>query len=90
MRTVKQMRKELGLTQDKFSELTGIPVSDIRNWEQGVHKCLPFLNRILERMLVAEGRLPAEPAKQGHGRKSSEHVLDSGCYESADGALHID
>jgi Predicted transcriptional regulator len=32
---VRALRKEFGLTQDKFAHLMGISVGTLRNWEQG-------------------------------------------------------
>lgn len=84
MRTIKQMRKELGLTQDKFAVLTGIPLANIRNWEQGIHECLPYVNQLLERMLVAEGKLSENPGKKKHTHESFSQE-SSDFYESSDG-----
>lgn len=35
---IKQMREKTGLSQQKFGDMFQIPVSNIRNWEQGVAK----------------------------------------------------
>ena len=35
---VRSLRKQFGLTQDKFAHLVGISVGTLRNWEQGRRK----------------------------------------------------
>jgi len=35
---VPQIRKHLGLSQDKFAQLLGVSVATLRNWEQGRRK----------------------------------------------------
>ena len=35
---IKEVRKNIGLSQQKFAELFGISVSTLRNWEQGRRK----------------------------------------------------
>ena len=35
---VQEIRRQYGLTQDKFAKLLGISVSTLRNWEQGRRK----------------------------------------------------
>lgn len=32
------VRAQLGMTQDQFAELLGVPVGTLRNWEQGLRK----------------------------------------------------
>ncbi|MCF7927217.1 MAG: nucleotidyltransferase domain-containing protein [Candidatus Izimaplasma sp.] len=34
--TLKTIRDNIGLTQEQVSELTGVPVKTLRNWEQGI------------------------------------------------------
>lgn len=33
---VKELRRSLGLSQSQFAKQYGIPVSTIKNWEQGI------------------------------------------------------
>ncbi len=35
---IKEVRKKIGLSQQKFAELFGISVATLRNWEQGRRK----------------------------------------------------
>ena len=35
---IQKLRKQLGLSQEKFATLLGISVSTLRNWEQGRRK----------------------------------------------------
>ena len=35
---VKEIRESTGMSQKAFAELYGIPLSTLRNWEQGIRK----------------------------------------------------
>lgn len=32
------VRTQLGMTQEQFAEMLGVPVGTLRNWEQGIRK----------------------------------------------------
>ena len=53
--TVKDLRKQTGLTQVKFAEKTGISVSNIRHWEQRYSNPPDYLISLLERVLKIDG-----------------------------------
>lgn len=41
--TVKELRKQSGMTQQKFAEYFGFPRRTLENWEAGVNKCPEYL-----------------------------------------------
>lgn len=45
---IKNIRTRTGLSQQKFSELTGIPVRTLENWESGARSCPGYTVRLLE------------------------------------------
>ena len=47
MNKIKEKRIELGLTQRQLSELTGIPLRSIENWEGGQRKCPEYVEKLL-------------------------------------------
>lgn len=52
MKTIKELRKESGLSQKKFADYVRIPFRNIQNWEQGYRKppdyVVDMVNRIIE------------------------------------------
>ena len=54
---IKELRKKTGMTQHKFAEYLGIPLHDIKNWEQGYRKPLGYVVSLVERVLRMEGML---------------------------------
>ena len=55
--TVREMRKKLGLSQQKFGDYFHIPMRTIQRWEYG--KSIPptYTVEMMERILVLEGKL---------------------------------
>lgn len=51
----KNLRRRLGMTQERFTEALGIPVATLRNWEQGRHAIDPAARSLL--ILVARDPL---------------------------------
>jgi len=50
--TIKQIRNNIGMTQDEVSKLIGIPVKSIRNWEQEIRKPSQWtIDLIVDRLL---------------------------------------
>ena len=43
MHPIKQLRLNYNLTQKKMSELTGIPMRTMQNWEGGQTKCPEYM-----------------------------------------------
>ena len=51
---IKQLRKNTGLSQSKFSAKFGIPVRTLQQWEQGVSAPPEYLVRMMAYILVLE------------------------------------
>lgn len=47
MKSVKEIRADLGMTQQQFSEAFGIPKRTIESWEMGVRTPPPYVIRLL-------------------------------------------
>lgn len=47
MNIIKQKRTELGMSQQKFSEYTEIPLRTIQDWESGRRKCPDYVLKFL-------------------------------------------
>ena len=45
---MKELRKKYNLTQKQLSEITGIPVRTIQNWEGGQRKCPPYVAHLVK------------------------------------------
>lgn len=51
MDAIKDVRIKYGLTQQEMSDLTGVPVRTIQNWEGGQRKCPDYVaNLIIEKL----------------------------------------
>lgn len=51
MKTLLEMRKELGWSQKKFADYLGISVRTIQNWEQQHRESPEYLASLVERIL---------------------------------------
>ena len=54
MLTIKELRKQTGMTQKQFADYFEIPYRTIQNWEGGVNKCPEYLLRLLQYKLEKE------------------------------------
>ncbi len=57
---IKTIRKRTKLKRKDFSELIGIPLGTIRNWEQGIRKPPEYVVNLIDKyveMLEKEGKL---------------------------------
>ena len=50
-KNVKEIRQSTGLSQKAFADMFGIPVSTLRNWEQGINSPAPYVMNLLARSL---------------------------------------
>ena len=48
---VKEIREATGMSQKAFAELYGIPLSTLRNWEQGINSPAPYVLSLISRTL---------------------------------------
>lgn len=51
--TIKEIRTKYRLTQQKMSDLTGIPRRTIQNWEGGQNECAPYIPQMVDTLLEA-------------------------------------
>lgn len=49
-----RIRREYELTQEQLSEVTGIPINTIRNWEQGQRECKSYIVELIKYKLENE------------------------------------
>lgn len=45
MENIRVFRKKSGLTQEKFADIIGVPVSTYRNWEYGISPTPAWLEK---------------------------------------------
>ena len=50
---VKEIREATEMSQKAFAELYGIPLSTLRNWEQGINSPAPYVLDLISRTLPA-------------------------------------
>lgn len=62
-----ELRKLTGLTQTKFGNAYSIPLRSIQNWENGQRECPPYVEKLLERVVL-------EDLAAGKFKKSSEEA----------------
>lgn len=53
--TIKELRQQAGMSQQKFSDYFGIPKRTIENWEAGTNQCAEYLVKLMEYKLKTEG-----------------------------------
>lgn len=69
---IKEMRESTGMSQRAFAEMYGIPVSTLRNWEQGINTPAPYVLNLLARALP-----DMNPAlKEIVGKKGASYYYD--------------
>ena len=64
--SVKELRNHYHLTQQKLSEITGIPVRTIENWETDNRKPPPYIPGLIQAKLELDAliKLLQSPASQ--------------------------
>ena len=50
--TLKEARIKAGLTQQQMSALLEIPKRSIENWESGIRKCPPYVEKLIIKELL--------------------------------------
>lgn len=53
---LKELRKELGLSQAKFGEKFGIPVRTIQDWEYGKREIRSYIINMMYRIVELENK----------------------------------
>lgn len=54
MASIKELREKANLTQKEFSNLTGIPIRTIQNWEQGISEPPAWAIELIEKRIEGE------------------------------------
>ncbi len=52
--TIREMRKQTGLSQAKFGELLNIPLRTIQDWEYSKRHCPEYVTELIEYKLKNE------------------------------------
>lgn len=60
--TVKEMRTQMGLSQQKFGDYFNIPLRTIQRWEYGVSDPPAYTTQMMERILLLEGKISIQKA----------------------------
>ncbi|MCR4618705.1 MAG: helix-turn-helix domain-containing protein [Lachnospiraceae bacterium] len=63
---IKEIRKKTGLSKTEFAKVYGIPLRTVEDWESGAHKCLTYVENLLDRVVsedLESGRLPGASFK---------------------------
>lgn len=55
--TIREIRSELGWSQQKFADYFGIPVTNVQHWEQGVAKPPAYVVSLIKRVIDLEYQL---------------------------------
>lgn len=50
--TIKEIREKYHLTQAMLSQITGIPLRSIENWESGCRKHPPYIPDLVEAKVI--------------------------------------
>ena len=69
---IKEIRYFTGLSQMAFAELYGIPVSTLRNWEQGNNSPAPYVLDLISRTLPCMNSM----LKEIQGRNGRSYYYD--------------
>ena len=69
---VKEIRESTGMSQKTFAELYGIPVSTLRNWEQGSNSPAPYVLNLLAKTLPSMN----STLKEVKGKKERSYYYD--------------
>lgn len=69
MQEIKDLRKELGLSQNQFAWYFGISPSTIHNWEQGLSRPPKYVPRMLRKLATYEREQIEEFVRNGGERK---------------------
>ena len=74
---IKEIRKKSGLSRTAFSKFYGIPLRTIEDWESGAHKCLAYVESLLDRVVSEDleaGKLPGSPFKNNPPETVAERL----------------
>lgn len=69
---IKEIRESTGMSQKAFAEAYGIPISTLRNWEQGTNSPAPYVVNLLARTLPSMN----SSLKEIMGKSGSSYYYD--------------
>lgn len=69
---VKEIRESTGMSQKAFASMYGIPLSTLRNWEQGINSPAPYILNLLAKTLPSMN----STLKEIHGKKGHSYYYD--------------
>lgn len=69
---VKEIRESTGMSQKAFAQMYGIPLSTLRNWEQGNNSPAPYVVNLLARALPCMNAA----LKEISGKKGQSYYYD--------------
>ena len=58
MQSVKEIRQNTGLSQQKFCDLLGIPKRTLQDWEQGLRQCPPYVAELIAYRVEHDKSIP--------------------------------
>lgn len=61
MKTIREIRKTTGLSQNQFSDALHIPRVSLKNWEQGLRKCPQYLVELIAYRVEHDPQLTQKP-----------------------------
>ena len=76
--TIKDIRQATGLSQVKFSATLNIPISTLRDWEQGAKKCSKYMAELIEFRVKNDPNIPyLQTEKSRYSCTSTEKPCDT-------------
>ena len=67
---IKELRKETGLSQSKFSAKFGIPVRTLHQWEQGISAPPEYLVRMMAYIMLLEENAQIKDEESIRGKRA--------------------
>lgn len=58
MQTIKDIRQSTGLSQAKFCALLNIPTRTLKDWEQGLRQCPPYVAELIAYRVKHDKKIP--------------------------------
>ena len=55
MNGIKSLRKMCNMSQKEFAKYYHVPIGTVRNWDQGLSKCPPYVLKLMVEKLTREG-----------------------------------
>ena len=86
---IRELRDATGLSQKRFAEWYGIPLSTLRKWEQGIASPAPYVVQLLAR--VIPGKDPSAQKIEGEMGRIYFYSKNRGSVSDTKGnEIHID